>query len=202
MILKPFFREALIPLPVTFVSTISPEGIRNIAPWSCIMPVLRPLDLICLASAKTRDTLANIRSMKQFVVNLAGINMVDKVMPTAIRSAPDVDEFIVAGLDEKPSVSIRPPGIAGCYAWMECVLEEEFLGKSHVLITGRVVRLEVADEVILPDGSLDLDKAKPLMITGNRKGMNFSTVVSIDRFEPFSAMFPDGSDPLEEKYKE
>lgn len=68
MILKPFLREALIPLPVTFVSTISPEGIRNIAPWSCIMPVLRPLDLICLASARNRDTLANIKSMKQFVV--------------------------------------------------------------------------------------------------------------------------------------
>lgn len=202
MILKPFLREAMIPLPVTFVSTISADGIRNIAPWSCIMPVLRPLDLICLASAKSRDTLTNIRSARQFVVNLAGVDMMDKVMPTAIRSSPEVDEFVVAGLDEKPSVLVKPPGIAGCYGWMECELEEEFEGKSHVLIVGKVMRLEVLDEVILPDGSLDLDKAKPLMITGNKKGMNFSTVVSVDRFEPFSAMFPDGSDPLAKKYQE
>ena len=61
MILKPFMREGVMPLPVTFISTISKDGIRNIAPWSCVMPVLRPLDLICAASAKKRDTLRNIR---------------------------------------------------------------------------------------------------------------------------------------------
>jgi flavin reductase (DIM6/NTAB) family NADH-FMN oxidoreductase RutF len=127
--------------------------------------------------------------------------MVDKVIPTAMRSAPEVDEFTVAGLAEKPSLLIRPPGIAGCYAWMECQLEEELEGKSHVLIVGKVLRLEVVDEVILPDGSLDLEKAKPLMITGNKKGMNFSTVVGIDRFEPFAGMFPDSQDPLAKKYE-
>ena len=46
-------REGMMPLPVTFISTISHDGIRNIAPWSCVMPVLRPLDLNCLASART-----------------------------------------------------------------------------------------------------------------------------------------------------
>ena len=61
MLFKPFMREGFMPLPVAFVSSISPDGIRNIAPYSCIMPVLRPLDLICLASAARRDTLANIR---------------------------------------------------------------------------------------------------------------------------------------------
>lgn len=202
MILKPFLREALLPLPVTFISTVSADGIRNIAPWSCIMPVLRPLDLICLASAKGRDTLANIRATGQFVVNLAGTGLVDKVIPTAMRSGPEVDEFCLAGLEEKPSVSIKPPGIAGCYAWMECELQEEFEGKSHVLILGKVLRLEVVDELIRPDGSLDIEKAKPLMMTGSKKGMHFSTVTGIDRFEPFSAMFPDAGDSLAGKYEE
>ena len=123
MILKPFLREAMIPLPVTFVSTVSEDGIRNIAPWSCVMPVLRPLDLICLASAKNRDTLRNIRATSEFVVNLAGVDLVDKVIPTAMRTTPDADEFVLADLEEKPSVLIKPPGIAGCYSWMECRLE-------------------------------------------------------------------------------
>jgi flavin reductase (DIM6/NTAB) family NADH-FMN oxidoreductase RutF len=73
MILSPFLRECVTQLPVTFVSTISTGGIRNIAPWSCVMPVLRPLDLICLASAKTRETLTDIRATCQFVVNLVGV---------------------------------------------------------------------------------------------------------------------------------
>ena len=52
MIFKPFMREGMMPLPATFIFTISHDGIRNTAPWSCVMPVLRPLDIICLASAR------------------------------------------------------------------------------------------------------------------------------------------------------
>jgi hypothetical protein len=67
---------------------------------------------------------------------------------------------------------------------------------------GKVVRLEVADEVLTDDGDLDAAKARPLMMTGSRKGMHFCTVKDLDRFEPFSAMFPDGPDPLGKKYQE
>ncbi len=202
MIVKPFKREAYLPLPVTFLSTLSPAGIRNIAPYSCIMPVLRPLDLICLASALKRDTLNNIRATGEFVVNLAGVALADKVIPTARYSPPEADEFLLAGLEEKPSVQIKPPGIKGCYAWMECRLFKEYVETQYVLIMGQVVHLEVADEVYLPDGSLDLEKAKPLMITGSNQGMKYCTAAAIGRFEPFGAMFPDGQDPLADKYKE
>ena len=67
------------------------------------MPILRPLDLICVASAKKRDTLVNIRETGQFVLNLASVAMQDKVIPTARYSAPEVDEFDEAGLNEKAS---------------------------------------------------------------------------------------------------
>lgn len=201
MIIKPFKRESFLPLPVTFISTCSPEGVRNIAPYSCIMPVLRPLDLICLASAWKRDTLNNIRGTGEFVVNLAGVDLADKVMPTARYSPPEADEFILAGLLEKPSVQIKAPGIQGCYAWMECRLWKEYAEPEYVLIVGQVVHLEVADSAYRPeDGSLDLEKARPLMITGSNQGMKFCTTSEIHRFEPFGAMFPDGRDPLAGKY--
>jgi flavin reductase (DIM6/NTAB) family NADH-FMN oxidoreductase RutF len=200
MILKPFKREACLPLPIAFISTISADGIRNIAPYGCIMPVLRPLDLICLASALKRDTLNNIRATGEFVINLPGIDLADKVIPTARFSPPEADEFVLAGLEEKPSAQIRAPGIKGCYAWMECRLYKEYAEPQYVLIVGQVVHLEVADEVYLPDGSLDLDQARPLMMTGSNRGMKYCTALEINRFEPFGAMFPDGKDPLAGKY--
>lgn len=132
MILKPSQRSRVMPLPVTFISTISKDGVRNIAPWGCVMPVLRPLDLICIASAKKRDTLVNIRETRQFVLNLPGIYMADKVIPTAKFSSPEVDEFEVAGLDEKRSTIVKAPGIAGCYAWLECELHEEYEEEDYV----------------------------------------------------------------------
>ena len=196
MILKPFLREGLMPLPVTFISTISKDGIRNIAPWSCVMPVLRPLDLICAASAKKRDTLTNIRDTGQFVLNLPGADLADKVVPTARHTPPEVDEFVDAGLTEKPSETIQPPGIAGCYAWMECELASLHEEPQYVLVIGRVLRLEVDDRVLGPDGGLDTEKARPLLMTGSRKGMRFSTLRDLNLREDFASMFPDGKDPL------
>jgi len=201
MILKPFLREGVMPLPVTFISTISADGIRNIAPWSCIMPILRPLDLICAAAAHKRDTLQNIRDTGEFVVNMAGVALADKVIPTARAVPPDVDEFVVAGVEEKPSELIRAPGIAGCYAWMECKLHRLFEEPDYVLILGQVLHLEIDDEVLSPQGGLDVAKAKPLMMTGLGKGMHFCTLQDIGHFEPFSAMFASGKDPLAAKYE-
>jgi len=200
LLLQPFMREGMMPLPVTFISTIRRDGIRNIAPWSCVMPILRPLDLVCVASAKKRDTLVNIRETGQFVLNLAGVAMQDKVIPTARYSPPDVDEFVEAGLDEKPSQVVKPPGIAGCYAWMECELVREFEEDRYALIVGKVLRLEVADDVLKADGSLDTERARPLLITGSRKGMHLCTLQDLGISEAFSAMFPDGNDPFEKKY--
>ncbi|BEQ16220.1 hypothetical protein FAK_32860 [Desulfoferula mesophila] len=201
MILKPFMREGLFPLPVTFISTMSPDGVRNVAPWSCIMPVLRPLDLICLASAKKRDTLANIRATNQFVVNMAGAQMQDKVIPTAKNVPPEIDEFELAGLDEKPSHVVSPPGVAGCYAWMECECVQLYEEDKHVLITGKVLHLEVRDDVLDGEGNLDVAKAKPLIMTGKKGVMNYCTAVDLGSQESFAAMFTDGADPFGGKYR-
>ncbi|WDP91948.1 MAG: flavin reductase family protein [Desulfobacter sp.] len=202
MLFKPFMREGFMPLPVTFVSSISADGIPNIAPYSCVMPVLRPLDLICLASAEKRDTLANIRETDEFVVNLVGEQFTDKVIPTARFSIPEENEFELAGLSQKPSEEIRPPGIAGAYAWMECRLAGFHRGEGYTLVMGKVVRLEVDDACLTPDGSLDLDRARPLMMTGSKKGMHYCSAADLGRLDPFGAMFPDGRDPLAKTYEE
>jgi flavin reductase (DIM6/NTAB) family NADH-FMN oxidoreductase RutF len=201
MIFKPFMREGFMPLPVAFISSISKDGVPNIAPYSCIMPVLRPLDLICLASAFRRDTLANIRETGEFVVNMVGESFADKVIPTARFSPPEEDEFALAGLEQKPSETITAPGIAGSYAWMECELFKLYEEKNYVLVMGSVKHLEVDDACLSEEGDLDIGKARPLMMTGSKKGMHFSTIQDIDSFQPFGAMFPDKKDPLAGKYQ-
>lgn len=206
MILENFKRESLIPLPVTFISTTSKDGIRNIAPYSCVMPVLRPFDLICVASAKMRDTVVNIKDTGEFVINMPGVEMVDKVIPTASHVPFDVNEFELADLKEKPSKKVKAPGIEGCYAWMECKLhniyEDEYEGFPYLLILGKVVHLEVNDDIYNPeDGSWDIEKANPLMMVESDRGMHFCTVSDINKFEPYGAMFPDGKDPLAWMYE-
>ncbi len=84
---------------------------------------------------------------------------------------------------------------------MECRLHKVYEEESHVLLLGRVVRLEADDRVMTGDGALDIAKARPLMMTGSNKGMRFCTLSDLNRRQPFGAMFPDGQDPLAEKYR-
>ncbi|WP_235619491.1 flavin reductase family protein [Methanothrix thermoacetophila] len=83
MILQPNQRENVLPLPVVLISTVSKDGIRNVAPWSNFTPILRPLDEVLLASWIKRDTLENIRQTGEFVVNVPRVGMEDAVIITA-----------------------------------------------------------------------------------------------------------------------
>lgn len=207
MQLKNFKRESIIPLPVTFISTVSEEGVGNVAPYSCLMPILRPFDLICVATAGVmRDTFDNMKSQGEFVVNLPGVDMMDKVIPTAKFVPPEVSEFELAELVEKPSKTIKTPGVDGCYAWMECklhkIVAEEYDNFPYALVLAKVVHLEVRDDIYnAENGSWDVEKAKPLMMTESNEGMHFCTVKDMNFFEPYGAMFPNGKDPLAGMYK-
>lgn len=84
---------------------------------------------------------------------------------------------------------------------MECELFKEYEESDYVLIMGKVLRLEVDDRYLTSDGTLDIRKAKPLMMIGSKKGMHFCTLADSERFESFGAMFPDGRYPLAAKYE-
>jgi flavin reductase (DIM6/NTAB) family NADH-FMN oxidoreductase RutF len=86
MILDVHKREQIMPLPVALISTTGKDGVKNIAPWSCISPVLRPLEEVMLASWIKRDTLYNIRDTGEFVINIPSFKMLEEVMICAKRN--------------------------------------------------------------------------------------------------------------------
>lgn len=174
MILKPSQRENMLPLPVVLISTISKDGIRNVAPWSNFTPILRPLDEVLLASWLRRDTLENIRQTGEFVVSVPCAGMEDAVIITARNYPPEVDEFQEAGLEARPSVKVKPPGVGGCLAWAECIFLEEILREKFSLVIGRVVHLEVDDRFFDAEGDMDFERAKPLGVMLGSDGIKFT----------------------------
>jgi len=113
MILKPNQRSQIMPLPVVLISTISKDGVHNAAPWSCVTPILRPLDEVLIASWLKRDTLENIRQTGEFVINVPPAGMEEAVMICARNFPPEIDEFEEAGLAARPSTKVKSPGIEG-----------------------------------------------------------------------------------------
>lgn len=187
MILKPNQRSQIMPLPVVLISTLSSSGIRNAAPWSCVTPVLRPLDEVLIASWLKRDTLDNIRQTGEFVMNIPRAGMEEAVMVCARSFPPEVDEFQEAGLLARPSAAVKPPGIEGCLAWAECRVEEEIARQRYVLIVGRVVHLEADDRFFSEAEGMDYEKAMPLCAVGGPNGMQFVRPISTGKGDRYAS---------------
>ena len=187
MILKPNQRSQIMPLPVVLISTLSSSGIRNAAPWSCVTPVLRPLDEVLIASWLKRDTLDNIRQTGEFVMNIPRAGMEEAVMVCARSFPPEVDEFQEAGLLARPSAAVKPPGIEGCLAWAECLVEEEIARERYVLIVGRVVHLEADDRFFSEAEGMDYEKAMPLCAVGGPNGMQFVRPISTGKGDRYAS---------------
>jgi flavin reductase (DIM6/NTAB) family NADH-FMN oxidoreductase RutF len=201
MNLEPHKREFVFPGLVVFITTEDEQGVRNVAPYSNLMPILRPTDMVCIASWHKRDTLKNIRKTKEFVLNVPPVDMVGHVIPTAKPWPPSVDEFEASGLTPRPSKTIKPPGIQGCLAWMECTLVRQYVEKEYVLIVGKVKLLEIDERFLDARGGLDPGKAEPLMALLNNTGMRFVTLKDTGHSEPYGAMFFDGRDALADLYR-
>lgn len=189
MILNPSRREQVFPLPVVLISTISKEGVRNAAPWSNITPILRPLEEIVLASWLKRDTLDNIRDVGEFVVNVPTADMAEAVKICSRNYPPEVDEFKEAGLSPHPSSNVKPPGIEGSIARMECTLVEEILREKFSLIIGKVVHLEADDRFFDEEGNMDFERAKPLSAMLGNRGVKYTRPVSAGSEQNYSEMF-------------
>jgi flavin reductase (DIM6/NTAB) family NADH-FMN oxidoreductase RutF len=116
-----------------------------------------------------KDTLANVRALGEFVINIATESTLAQMDATGRPYPPDVDEFVVAGLTQAPSVAVKPPRIAESPINFECTLFSLIpLGDgegSSTLVLGRAVHLHIADD-ILCNGNVDADLLKPVARMG------------------------------------
>jgi len=178
---------AVVPRPIAFVSTVSREGIPNLAPFSfftavsanppvvCFCPVRRP------GSNPYKDTLSNISATREFVVNIVSEEFAEQMNATSAEFPPEVDEFEASGLTPVPSDLVRPPRVAESHVQMECklYLTIEFgeLPGSGNLVLGEVVRFHVDDQYF-DDFRIDPDKLRPI---GRMGGATYTRTT--DRFD-------------------
>lgn len=149
----------VVPRPIAWVSTVSPEGTRNLAPFSFFNAVCDepPVVLISISKrddGRRKDTAENILRTGEFVLNFVSEELVQKVDISSEEFEPYVDEFEVAGLTPAPSECVKAPSVAEAKAWLECKLlkhEELF---DYDLLFGEVVCIKAK--------SLDYKELKPV----------------------------------------
>ena len=181
------------PRPIAFVSTISPEGRPNLAPFSFFTAVgSNPMTvLFCPANkpdGSEKDTLRNAApeaegGTGQFVVNIASERYARSVAAAAEPMDYGQSEFELAQLAMAPSVAVRPPRVAESPVAFECETTRIIrtnpgeTGGGNIVM-GRVIHIYAAEGVLN-----DRFHADPVQLQaiGRMGGLQYCS--TRDRFE-------------------
>ncbi len=178
---------AIVPRPIAFVSTLSLEGILNLAPFSFFTGVSANPPVVCFSpmirgsDGKKKDTLNNIETTREFVVNIVSEDFAVQMNICSTEFPPEVDEFQQSGLTPISSDLVKAPRVKESKINLECRLLQVVhvspkpLGGSLVL--GEVLCFHVADE-LWEDYRIDPDKLKPI---GRMGGPTYTRTT--DRFD-------------------
>jgi len=185
------FKAIVSPRPIAWVSSLSTEGVANLAPYSFFNAVADAPPMLMISSSPQasnvdKDTLENILNTGEFVVHIVPHAMRDAMNVTSGGYDHNDDEFIRAGLEKAPSHMIAPPRIANAPVAMECRhhVNLGFPGRNGVrgshVIFGEVVGIHIADEALV-DGMLDVTRYNPLARLGYMDYSAVKEVFSLDR---------------------
>jgi len=174
------FKACVAPRPIGWISTVSKDGVDNLAPFSQFQNLTYDPPMVMISvnqgglddDIHRKDTVVNIEETGCFVYNMVSYDLRKAMNKTSPGVAPGVDEFELAGLTKADSVQVAAKRVAESPVQFECEyvqtirLPGKSLKGSADLIIGRVVEIHIADDVILPNGKLDYEKIKPLARLG------------------------------------
>jgi flavin reductase (DIM6/NTAB) family NADH-FMN oxidoreductase RutF len=119
-----------------------------------------------------KDTSVNAIEGGEFVCNMATWDLRDAINTTSQAVEPGVDEAALAGLEMVPSVLVKPPRVARSPVHLECVFHSCLMLPGNTtrnimsVVIGRVVGVHIKDEVLTPDGRIDVAAIRPICRLG------------------------------------
>ena len=192
---------SIVPRPIGFISTISPNGINNLAPFSffngvcsepmtvMFCPVIRGSD------GQEKDTLKNVKATKEFVANIVSEEIADQMNQCSAEYPYGVDEFKESGLTPIKATVVKPALIKEAKINMECKLIQlvEIGNKpgGGTIVIGEVVYFHVQEDVY-KDGKIILNKLKPVARLG---GTDYARVTDIFSLPRPTIKVPVGENP-------
>lgn len=131
-------------VPVYLVSSISHEGISNVAPYGMVMPVSYHPLIYAVGSDKDRDTYRNVLETKEFVLNIPTTSLLDEVNLSAVKFPAEIDEFKKCGFTPQPAFKLKPALIRECRSHFECRLSDIYeVNRSRVILIGEVISISI-----------------------------------------------------------
>ena len=166
-----------MPRPIGWLSTISPDGVENLAPYSQWQNLTFDPHLVMFAAnrypdGRRKDTVLNAEATGWFVWNMATYALREAVNISAMAVDPQIDEFENSGVEKQSCIDAPCSRVAESPCHFECryVSTHSLPGNSPVggidVVYGEVMRIHVKDEVIMSSGKLNIAKMKPIARMG------------------------------------
>lgn len=189
------FKALMVPRPIGWISTVSKEGVCNLAPYSFFNAMSEKPAYVVFGSAGLKDSLRNIADTGEFVCSMATYDLRFNMNMTSATVPANVDEFPLGDLTAAPSTLVKPPRVKESPAAFECVhwktieLPNPDGPATYWMVIGRIVGIYI-DERYIKDGLVDTGAMRPIARMGY---MEYSvvtpeTIFSIQRPSTEEAM--------------
>ena len=181
---------AIIPRPIGWISSISEDGINNLAPFSYFNAVGDDPPHVMFSVGRgnniNKDTLNNVLYTKQFVVNMVTEALAEKMNLTAQSVPSHVDEFALAHIDSIPSIKVKPLRVKESPITFECELVHHYFLEDHknggaCIIIGRIVMMHFDESVLMDNYKINLESYKPIARLAGSNYAKIGEIFSVKR---------------------
>ena len=178
------------PRPIAWVTTLSPGGVVNLAPFSFFNafganPPIVVFSPTLRRDGTKKDTLLNLEARGEFVIHTATAPLAAQVNLSSKEIPRDESEVSLTGLTTVPSVKVKPPRIAEAAAALECVVRQIVpCGTGPVaanLVIGEVVMMHISDDVLDGAGGIDPRKLRTVARLGGAFWCHTSDLFELPR---------------------
>jgi flavin reductase (DIM6/NTAB) family NADH-FMN oxidoreductase RutF len=146
--------SALVPRPIAWVSTLSPAGCRNLAPFSFFGGISSNPLLVGIAIGRRKgvkkDTLANLEALGEGVIHVATEELAEVMVLSSGDYPEEIDEFDLTGLRTAPSTLVRPERIPDAPVAMEFRVERilEVGDDPDGFVLARILLFHVREDLL------------------------------------------------------
>ena len=182
----------IVPRPIGWISTLSIDGVSNLAPYSFFNAVAyNPPQVMFAATSKHRfgglkDAVTDAQTTGEFVVNLATWKLRKEINASSVPAPSEVDEFVYSGLTKEKSILVKCPRVAESPIHLECRyiqslnLFSDDPNNSNTVVFGEVIGIHIDDRV-LANGKVDLLQIRPIGRLGYFDFVEVNNVFSMVR---------------------
>ena len=167
---------SVVPRPIAWVSSISKDGILNLAPFSFFTVASRNPPTLMLSigpgvearKGTEKDTLTNIRDVGKYVINMVSAPLGEEMVRSSASVERHCNEFELAGVTPRDSQTSVIPAVLEAPIAFELSLDRIIpVGTDH-LVLGKVNCVHINPRVYAGDFKIDIDAWRPLAsLAGN-----------------------------------